>query len=64
MLGRTELAVRLAAREVEVDRAQAALKDVPVTIGVITHPSPANPKANKGWEAAITKEFKEMGVRG
>ncbi len=44
------------------DRAIAALQDVPVTIGVITHPSPANPKANRGWEAAIEKELTDLGI--
>jgi single-strand selective monofunctional uracil DNA glycosylase len=44
------------------DRAAAALRDVPVTIGVITHPSPANPKANRGWETLIEKELNSLGI--
>ena len=44
------------------DRAVAALRNVPVKIGVITHPSPANPKANRGWEAVIEKELLDLGV--
>jgi single-strand selective monofunctional uracil DNA glycosylase len=44
------------------ERARAALPDLAVTIGGITHPSPANPKANRGWEAIIEKEFEELGI--
>jgi single-strand selective monofunctional uracil DNA glycosylase len=44
------------------DRARAALKGLQVTLGRITHPSPANPKANRGWEDCIKKEFAEMGI--
>lgn len=44
------------------DRAANALQDVPVAIGVITHPSPANPKANRGWEALVEKELTELGI--
>jgi single-strand selective monofunctional uracil DNA glycosylase len=36
---------------------------MPLTIGGITHPSPANPKANRGWEAVIEKEFEELGIK-
>jgi len=43
-------------------RAAAALKGMPVTIGRITHPSPANPKANRGWEPLVEKELTEMGI--
>ncbi len=43
-------------------RAKAALADYDLIIGRITHPSPANPKANKGWEEAITQELKTMGI--
>lgn len=44
-------------------RAGAALSGMDVTIGRITHPSPANPKANKGWEALITAELAALGIR-
>ena len=30
--------------------------------GQITHPSPANPRANKGWSALIMEELRQMGV--
>ena len=45
------------------DRARIALSDLDITVGKITHPSPANPKANRGWEKIITKEFSEIGIR-
>ena len=44
-------------------RAHHALKDFDVIIGGITHPSPANPKANQGWEKIIEKELKDLGIR-
>jgi single-strand selective monofunctional uracil DNA glycosylase len=43
-------------------RARAALADYDLPIGRITHPSPANPRANKGWEEVIVKELETMGV--
>jgi single-strand selective monofunctional uracil DNA glycosylase len=43
-------------------RAKAALAGYDLPIGRITHPSPANPRANKGWEKVITQELKNMGV--
>ena len=43
-------------------RARSALAGMPVTIGNITHPSPANPKANRGWEAIIEKELTALGI--
>jgi len=44
------------------DRAKAALQGLDVTVGRITHPSPANPKANKGWGDCIVAEFAQMGI--
>ncbi len=44
-------------------RARSALGDVNVQIGRITHPSPANPRANRGWEPLIEAEFADMGIR-
>jgi len=43
-------------------RAKVALGEFDVCIGRITHPSPANPKANRGWEGVITAELKGMGI--
>ena len=45
------------------DRALAALGKADLTIGGITHPSPANPKANRGWEKLITAELTAAGVQ-
>ena len=45
------------------ERARICLNDLSVKIGGITHPSPANPKANQGWEAIIEKEFEQMGIK-
>jgi single-strand selective monofunctional uracil DNA glycosylase len=45
------------------ERARIALSDMSLIIGGITHPSPANPKANRGWEAVIEKEFEELGIK-
>jgi single-strand selective monofunctional uracil DNA glycosylase len=39
-----------------------ALKGLPLKTGGITHPSPANPRANRGWAAAITRELADMGI--
>ncbi len=44
------------------DRAAAALAGLPVNVGKLTHPSPANPKANRGWAAVIEAEFRMMGI--
>jgi len=33
-----------------------------LTIGKITHPSPANPRANRGWETFIEQELTEMKI--
>ena len=43
-------------------QAKNALDSVDVTVGRITHPSPANPKANRNWEYLIEKELKDLGV--
>jgi single-strand selective monofunctional uracil DNA glycosylase len=44
------------------DRAKSALQGLNITIGKITHPSPANPRANKDWEGFISKEFEAIGI--
>lgn len=43
-------------------RAEAALKGTDIAIQRITHPSPANPKANRGWESCIEQELAAMGI--
>jgi single-strand selective monofunctional uracil DNA glycosylase len=45
------------------NRARAALSGMTVTIGGITHPSPANPKANRGWIRFITMELAALGIQ-
>ena len=44
-------------------RAHIALSGLDVTIGRITHPSPANPRANQGWESFISQELAACGIR-
>lgn len=43
-------------------RAAIALAGLPVETGAITHPSPANPKANRGWAEIIERELTELGI--
>lgn len=45
------------------ERAQIALSDSDVVIGQITHPSPANPKANRGWDSLIMYELSALGIQ-
>ena len=45
------------------ERAHGALSGLSVTIGAITHPSPANPKANQGWDSRIMSELQTWGVK-
>jgi single-strand selective monofunctional uracil DNA glycosylase len=45
------------------ERARTAITDQQVIVEMITHPSPANPRANRGWEQIITREFAKMGIR-
>jgi len=44
-------------------RAREALSGLHVTVGRISHPSPANPKANRGWEDLIRKELASLGIQ-
>lgn len=43
-------------------RASIALDGLDVTIGRISHPSPASPAANRGWAKLITAELGKMGI--
>ena len=45
------------------ERAGIALSGLDVTIGRITHPSPANPKANQGWNTLISRELLALGLQ-
>lgn len=44
-------------------RAQAALDGTRIAVGDILHPSPANPQANRGWEAQAEKQLLALGLR-
>ena len=44
------------------DRCLAALEGMDVRVGRMTHPSPANPAANRGWATLVEEELSEMGV--
>jgi single-strand selective monofunctional uracil DNA glycosylase len=44
-------------------RARIALDGLALNIGGITHPSPANPKANRGWESLASLELTALGIR-
>lgn len=44
-------------------RARIALEGLPSKLGGITHPSPANPRANRGWEALVVQELAAQGIR-
>jgi single-strand selective monofunctional uracil DNA glycosylase len=44
------------------ERARIALTGLAPAIGGITHPSPANPRANRGWESLIERELAELGI--
>lgn len=43
-------------------RARTALAGTSVTVARVTHPSPANPAANRGWEQLLTNELAAAGV--
>ena len=45
------------------ERAGKALSGLNITVGRITHPSPANPKANRGWEDLVMQELAALGIR-
>jgi single-strand selective monofunctional uracil DNA glycosylase len=44
------------------DRADSSLDGTKAKIGRITHPSPANPAANKGWEELLERELADLGI--
>jgi single-strand selective monofunctional uracil DNA glycosylase len=48
---------RFAAQRVEIASAGQGF-----ALGRITHPSPANPKANRGWSALVAKELRALGI--
>jgi len=44
-------------------RAEAALAGFPVRWGCVLHPSPANPRANRGWAIAAEEQLRDLGIR-
>ncbi|KPK17772.1 MAG: single-stranded DNA-binding protein [Myxococcales bacterium SG8_38] len=43
-------------------RVRAALGDGPARIGMLLHPSPASPKANRGWAAQAERDLRRLRV--
>lgn len=43
-------------------RAEATLAGTPVRLASILHPSPANPRANQGWEPVVRQELEALGL--
>jgi single-strand selective monofunctional uracil DNA glycosylase len=43
-------------------RAREVLAGTGVDVGMILHPSPASPKANRGWAAAAEQELAALGI--
>lgn len=44
-------------------RARAVLAGSEVEVATILHPSPASPRANRGWEAQVERELLALGIR-
>lgn len=44
------------------ERINKVCRDMKITTGRITHPSPANPLANRGWSMRIEVELNEIGI--
>lgn len=43
-------------------RAAFAVSGINVQVGTILHPSPASPMANRGWDIAVEKQLKALGI--
>lgn len=43
-------------------RAISAVSGINVQVGTILHPSPASPMANRGWDLAVEKQLKALGI--
>ena len=43
-------------------RARAVLGDQGVRIGTVLHPSPASPKANRGWAPQAEQDLRSLGI--
>jgi single-strand selective monofunctional uracil DNA glycosylase len=44
------------------DAAKRALEGMDVTIATVLHPSPASPKANRGWSALAEADLRAAGI--
>jgi single-strand selective monofunctional uracil DNA glycosylase len=44
------------------ERARFVASDLPIQLACIPHPSPANPAANRGWEATVAQQLRDLGV--
>jgi len=44
------------------ERGKIVAKDLKIQVGQILHPSPASPKANRGWAKIAPKELQQLGV--
>ncbi len=44
------------------DRAERALPEFKGQIGTVLHPSPASPKANRGWAGIAEQELRDLGA--
>jgi single-strand selective monofunctional uracil DNA glycosylase len=44
-------------------RAAEALSRLDIQTGGVTHPSPANPRANKGWASLVERELDILGIQ-
>jgi single-strand selective monofunctional uracil DNA glycosylase len=43
-------------------RARGALADLPLRIGQVLHPSPASPRANRGWADQALRDLAALGI--
>ena len=43
-------------------RARDALQDRGIQIDAVLHPSPANPRANRGWSGQAAQQLREIGI--
>lgn len=44
-------------------QAERALSDAKVKIGTVLHPSPASPRANRGWSGEVRGQLEAMNIR-
>ena len=53
---------KLSGNALESDTIRNALEGVDVKIGSVLHPSPASPKANRGWAAEAEKQLAALQI--